>query len=110
MRPGSWSFFDGEVTDLLNRLPFVRWDRFTETVNGVEVYGWIVRADGRYDFVALDIHLPALEIGFVTSSATYTRRIAEALYGEKVGDFHVECQRVEERFPDVASKVELDGR
>lgn len=41
---------------VLNKFPFVKWDRLIEFQNGVDVYGWIERDKDKYkDFVLLNI-------------------------------------------------------
>lgn len=102
-----------EIADVLNRLPFVRWDRFVEIDRGVLVdqvraYGWIDRGDGRSDFVVADFDLSdPIMVGFVTSSDRHSEEIGELVYGVRV-EGHVPCQRVESVFGDlVHSKVVL---
>lgn len=81
------------VSDWLNRLPFVRWDRFLRVPLGDEgqyeegvqyemltVYGWIDRDDGRSDFVVLQIPSYAERPGFTTSSAKHSAAINTLLY------------------------------
>lgn len=84
------------VTATLNLLPEVTWDRWNgELTEGLLVFGWLPRDDGRSDFVTLtfDAEGPA---SFATSSAKFSAEIAARL------DFtHTDCKRVEHFFPAV---------
>lgn len=102
------------IAAVLNRLPFVRWDRLVDapTTSGdhhvTSVYGWIARADCRSDFVLLEFASWDDTPGFATSSAERSAEIAELLYG--AGGPHYPCQRVEDVFGDlVANKVALQA-
>lgn len=64
------------VTETLNKLPEVTWDRFAgDGVENVSVFGWIERDDGRSDFAFVMIDK----------------------------DGHTGCRRVEDHFPGVKS-------
>lgn len=84
----------------LNRLPFVRWDRLVDAqVDGqhmVDVYGWISRNDGRFDFVQINFVQWSETPGFSTSSSERSDEIATLLYGDN--PTHFPCQRVEDVF------------
>lgn len=96
---------------LLERLDFVEWDRFTtgEWFGGqryFSVYGWIGRDDDYKDF-ALLIMWPESEIVYpLTSSDKWSEEIHRQLWGEDDG--HNDCRRVEETF-DIPNAIELDG-
>lgn len=92
----------------LNRLDFVRWDRFVDAPAGpdhrmVSVYGWIGRPDGRSDFVQVDFASWAEQPGFSTSSAEYSALIVELFFGP--GMPHIECQRVDEYFGGLVART-----
>lgn len=97
--------FKGWCAGLMNKLPFVRWDRCTlnSAGSGGVAFGWIDREDdGKADFVVL-LFLGE-QFGFTTSSAKYSREISKALLG--TDDGHRDCERVEDVFGDmVANKV-----
>lgn len=101
-----WQLKYPQVASMLNLFPEVKWDRFTEAEEGIEVYGWIDRDDGRSDFLALDIRLSANAVGFVTSSAALSEE-----FGERLGfHSHNDCIRVEDRFGELVSNyVKLAG-
>lgn len=98
------------VAAVLNRLPFVTWDRLVEIPGGdVDVYGWIPREDGRSDFVLATFPPPidADVVGFTTSSDRYSEEIGWLIHGEADAE-HVPCQRVEHVLGDlVEQKVVL---
>lgn len=76
-------------------LYFVRWDRYTVGRNGVScVFGWIDRADGRFDFVVLEPDPDGL--GFTTSSAERSEEISTLLNGGEPTGTHNPCRRVED--------------
>jgi len=101
------TFADKEtLAQSLNRMPFVRWDRFAEDGSAegpgdVSIYGWIDRDDGRSDFVLLECELrdDGWAIGYTTSSALYSEKIGELLYD--VEQAHYPCQRVDVEFGDL---------
>lgn len=82
---------------LESAIPIV-WDRFTKTDDGFYVvYGWIARADGQRDFVIFELWEHEPEAVFcTTSSAKYSRRISEVLYGS--ADDHNDCRPIDELF------------
>lgn len=102
------------IAEVLNRAPFVRWDRFTVSPDDeVNVYGWIDRDDGRSDFVLVefDITEPAdLSYGWTSSSAEFSEELGRLLYGEGFdgnGYRHLACQRVESELLGVENPVRL---
>ncbi len=101
---------------MLKALPFVEWDRYTETEPGREyaIYGWIPREkDGYKDFVVLTYYGPdhfAYQEGFafITSSAKHTHAIADMVRtASEAEDPHNDCIRVESTFPDVQNVIHL---
>jgi len=85
----------------MNALPFVRWDRAIPGGGFMDVYGWIDRDDGRFDFVLLtffDEHPPDAPPWWSTSSARYSAEIATILGGST--DTHNDCQRIDDVFGD----------
>jgi hypothetical protein len=86
----------------MNALPFVLWDRLVDRADGLHVYGWIDRNDGRSDFVVLSFHGDGPP-EYVTSSAMKSSEIATALrpYGHPV----MNCQRVVDVIPGVTRTV-----
>ena len=44
-----------KVSEILNRLPFVVWDRYFEYDGGASYFGWIERKDHLSDFVVVDL-------------------------------------------------------
>ena len=84
------------IQEVLNKLPFVKWDRFVEDeeANLIEIYGWIDRGDNYKDFVLLEFNLTKQEVYFIaTSSDKYSEKIAEILNSS-----HSDCKRVEDNF------------
>lgn len=101
------------VAEAMNRLPFVRWDRFVDwshdddgdNIAGVFVYGWIDRDDGRSDFVSLEYFESwgwRPEDCAATSSAARSVEIQKLLRGH--ADDHVDCKRVDEHFGDLVER------
>ena len=78
-----------KVSDTLNKLPFVNWDRYFEYESGASYFGWIDREDKKKDFVVVDLFKDGT-IGYATSSEKYTKEIAEIL-----NCTHSECKRIE---------------
>lgn len=118
------AFPRGPIAEVMNRLPDVRWDRFTEAPGQhLKVFGWLPqdceRCDGtgwlgeadddchdcrgsgydrRADFVLLEFELSAtgqLGVGFTTSSPSKSDEYATVLYGPQA-DAHNDCRRVED--------------
>jgi hypothetical protein len=88
-----------ELAEILNRAPFVRWDRFVDHGDEGVVYGWIDRPDdGRADFVLVTFEQrpEGLAVGLSTSSAKHSHELALAIHG--TDDGHGDCQRVDEHF------------
>lgn len=100
--------FEDVITETLNDLPFVEWDRFYEA-SDIEyvVFGWIEREDDEYkDYVQIRFWMESPgEYGctYSTSSARYTEEI-----GDRLGVGHAECNRVESHFSDVENVIELE--
>lgn len=97
---------------MLNRVPFVRWDRFTESPGEVIVYGWIDREDGHSDFVLVTfgqldkVAEGLIGFGFTTSSHEHSTRLHRLLYATDESD-HIACQRVEHELPNVHNSVHI---
>lgn len=93
--------FKAAVSRQLDKLPFVRWDRFVYCTSstgrtGVEVYGWIDRKKDAYkDFLLLEIWEDG-GVNFNTSSAARSLEIFRILVGSGRG--HQKCKRVEDFF------------
>lgn len=99
-----------EIAEVLNRLPEVRWDRFTYGAGAAAVYGWIDRADGRADFVLVRFRVDDEGTRFFdwwTSSAKHSLGICERLNGKVLG--HVDCERVDERFGHLVERTTTGG-
>lgn len=97
------NYLDRErVAAFLNALPFVHWDRFTQTVDELVVYGWIDRDDAHADFVLMQFAVDG-SVGWTTSSAKWSRPISVALLGDDDG--HVDCQRVEAEFGQLVANA-----
>lgn len=90
------------VTETLNLLPEVTWDRFIEGEGHVTAYGWVERDGKCPDFVlvSLDCDGPWY---FATSSAKYSEDFHRRLGFKQSSEGHKPCQRVEDRFPNVKS-------
>lgn len=89
------------LAELLNRLPFVEWDRMSlgrgkRNEMMAFLYGWIARPDGRSDFVVVFVDHDGL--GFTTSSAARSDEIAGLL---DLGGDHLPCKRIEDELPGV---------
>lgn len=105
------------VAHYANRLPFVRWDRFTSHVEEndqrrvtVTIYGWIPRDDGRSDFMLLAwFYLDEQQTPWsVTSSAEHSEEISRLLYHDKdwwKPEDHLDCQRVEDTFDGMINRI-----
>lgn len=90
------------VEEILNRMPEVTWDRWVgelENKQGVGVFGWIERDDGKRDFVMLRIDADGCWM-ILTSSAKYSADFALRVGFEGP---HGNCKRVEEHFHSVKS-------
>jgi hypothetical protein len=97
----------------IKKLPFVMWDRFHETKESVVAFGWIEREDNYKDFVVLfwdhpteiDIFNTQWDFGFTTSSAKYSKEIAELLSI----DGHADCQRIED-ISEISNVIRLEDK
>lgn len=88
------------ITRELNRLPFVRWDRFCIADDRTEsIFGWIDRPQDAYkDFIVLYIDKDGGVDSYMTSSARYSLDIYKRL-NDGNGRGHRNCRRVEHYFP-----------
>lgn len=99
------------IEQTLRKLPFVKWDRFTqwefEDIELMRVFGWIDRESDSYkDFVVLEFDLTAQFTFFVcTSSAKHSAEISRIIEG--MNGSHIDCQRVEYKFsiPNVVKEA-----
>ena len=85
---------DKWIKKIMNKLPFVDWDRFIDLDDFIEVYGWIDREKDNYkDFVLLEFDMKK-KVGYclATSSSKYSKEICKLL-GEK----HIDCVPVDEK-------------
>ena len=96
------------VREDLEKLPFVRWDRFNRDDEGdISIFGWIDREDGLKDYVEIS-YMKKDDNGeftflYGTSSAKYSAEIGRLLgFAE-----HNDCERVEHHFP-VANVIRLE--
>lgn len=101
----------GSIHGYLEVLSFVQWDRWSgDSLDDCTIFGWIERnkphSDGvsmYKDFVVIDFENgePTL---FRTSSATYSKKIADILNFD-----HSDCKRVENNF-DIENVLKLKVR
>lgn len=100
--PEQWRPFIVPASELLNKVPGVRWDRCVAFDSQLRVYGWVDRPDDeRADFVLVDMQLVqgvepdemAATTHVITSSPTLSLAINDAL--DLDPDGHVDCLRVE---------------
>ncbi len=93
------------IENVLEKLPFVKWDRYFGEDGCWTFFGWIDREKDNYkDFVTLDFHLENrdLVISYATSSAERTEEIAEILNCS-----HSACSRIE-YFCDLPNIIKED--
>jgi hypothetical protein len=99
------------IRELLTRLDFVTWDRFTvgeiNDYQVLDVYGWIDRDDEYKDFVWSRFWPENENLEYTTSSDKYSKEIERIWFGDE-SEGHNQCRRVENTF-DVPNAVELDG-
>ena len=98
------------ITELMNRLPFVRWDRYVHhaDLDTIILFGWISRDDGKFDFDHFTYLTNNGNLGFTTSSKKYSAEISYLLYN-KSKEEHDEnmCKRIEIDFVDVKNSIRL---
>ena len=75
----------------IEKLPFVMWDRLTQSGALITIFGWIDREDFYKDFVCLQYH--GIEFKVTTSSKKYSEEISKLLECS-----HSDCERVETYF------------
>ncbi len=65
-----------KITIILNKFPFVKWDRFVEGKSIYTFYGWIFRKDKHEDFLVIEIDINDNDFSpwFITSSARYSQK------------------------------------
>lgn len=86
------------IKKVLKEFDFVMWDRFVDTFDSIQVYGWIDRKNDSYkDFILLVFKFGAEHVGYITSSPTAGVKARKILgiKGKKI----FKCQRVEKVFP-----------
>lgn len=109
--------FKNFVREKLEILPFVEWDRYCEwSADGdkyVRVYGWVSRDDSHEDFVHLEFHRNDGEAYLLgTSSSKYSTKILhriEDISNDSLEEEHVGCERIENLYPRLDNKIELEG-
>lgn len=89
------------VIDIVEKLKIaipVEWDRYTNDDGYYIVYGWILRTDGQRDFLMIAMWEtdPPEAVFYTTSSAKYSRKIAEVIYGS--ADDHNDCRKIDDLF------------
>lgn len=84
-------------------LDFVTWDRWSGARDIAAAFGWIPRADGRFDFVRIETD--GESYGNSTSSAEHSVLISKLLHG--TASEHHGCRRVEDDFPGLPNVVRL---
>ena len=78
------------INKVLEKLDFVNWDRYFGEEE-LTFFGWIDRKKDNYkDFVTIVFNNKGLVISYATSSAEYTKKIAEIL-----NFYHLPCSRIE---------------
>jgi len=93
-----------KITNWLNKLPVVRWDRISQKVGHIYAFGWIDREDEYKDFIVIDF-VNGEPVDYVSSDIKYNlehRRI--------LGLFTQKCQRIEKCFPDVKNSIKLERK
>ena len=90
----------------LEALPFVNWDRFVETANYVQVYGWIPRnlEKNYFDFIVLNFKKSDGTIAYITSADQKHDEIERILYKKPAAEN--KCQRVEDHF-NIKNQINL---
>ena len=92
------SFDDRMSTaQVLNRIPFVEWDRAGGRTDWYGVFGWIKRPEGGRDFVEVIFNHGA-PVSFGTSSAEYSVRIDRILWPDRNAAGHSSCIPVSDLF------------
>jgi hypothetical protein len=86
-----------KIEEILNLFPEVMWDRWSGSMNvgAMDVFGWIAREDGRYDFCVL-LFFDGEVSSIITSSARYSEEFSNRLGFTG----HNPCKRVEKYFPN----------
>ena len=87
------------IAEVLNRFPFVAWDRMIDAPvepdhRSVSVYGWIDRPDAHHDFLILTFCSWDDGVPYSTSSAARSEEINRILSGPDAP--HFDCERVED--------------
>lgn len=107
----AWQGLEWIVKEDLEKLDFVQWDRYTESGNNLNLYGWIDREDAYKDFVLVTYEaLPETNeyrLSAYTSSAKHSLAISEILF--KNTNSHADCKRIEDVF-DIKNVIKLRGK
>lgn len=80
---------------VLDDLNYVQWDRMVLHPNNTTIYGWILRKDGKMDFVVLD-YLRRGKPFYMTSSKEFSKDIG--LKVEGIDGTHEDCIPVEDLY------------
>ncbi len=92
------------IANVLKKLSFVNWDRYFGEKE-LTFFGWINREKDNYkDFVTVVFNNKGLVVSYATSSAEYTREIAEIL-----NFYHLPCNRIE-YFCDLPNIIKEDKK
>ncbi|MFA5013920.1 MAG: hypothetical protein WC549_00065 [Actinomycetota bacterium] len=91
-----------KITDWLNKLPAVKWDRMNEKKGHLYVFGWIDRNDTYKDFFLIDF-IDGEPVDYCSSNVLYNHP-----YRDILGLYTEQCKRIEAILPDVKNAVKLE--
>jgi len=93
-----------KVTEWLNKLPAVEWDRINEKKGHYYAFGWIDRPEDAYkDFFLIDF-VDGNPVDYCSSNVPFN-----SPYREILGLYTEQCKRIEQCLPDVKNVIKLNG-
>ena len=94
------------ITNCLNKLPKVNWDRISQKQGHVYAFGWIDRDKDSYkDFFLIDF-ARGKPVDYCSSDSVYNLE-----YGKILGNLYSQqCKRIEEYFKDVKNKIKIKNK
>jgi hypothetical protein len=93
-----------KITEWLNKLPEVKWDRINEKKDHLYAFGWIDRLEDAYkDFFLIDF-IDGNPVDYCSSNIKYNDP-----YRRILGLYTEQCKRIEKYLPDVENVVKLNG-
>ena len=90
-----------KITNWLNKLPDIKWDRISQKQGHIYAFGWIDREDSYKDFFMIDF-VKGEPVSYCSSDSKYNFK-----YSKILGLFFQKCLRVEDSFKGVKNVCQI---